>query len=137
MTLYVTTPYQRRMRRMAQMMENQWPEAESSVVFPVDVKAETDGFVVTALLPGVASEDLNVQIVSEAVTIQGEFKNDRNENDSYLLQERPFGRFYRTLTLPGPLDANNVEASLDNGVLTLRVPKAEEARPRMIKINKK
>ncbi len=138
MTLYVTTPWTRRMaqRRMAQRMwESEMESERPEVIFPVRVKAEDDAYVLTALLPGVGPDDLNVQIINETVTLQGELKLAREEDANYLLSEIPSGRFYRTLTLPEPLDAAKAEASLENGVLTLRVPKAEQARPKVIKVN--
>ncbi len=134
MTLYIS-PFSNRARRMIErMVEPEWQPTERSIFFPVDVKAEEDAFTITALLPGLKAEDLNIQIVNETVSIQGEIKNEAESNASYLIQERPSGKFCRTLTLPDPLNPNKAEASLDNGVLTLRVPKAEEARPKMIKV---
>lgn len=134
MTFYIS-PFGRRSRRMVErMLDSDWPMVESEVTFPVDVKAEQDAFVISALVPGLKPEDLNVQIVNETVTLQGEFKNEREESASYLIQERPSGRFCRTLTLTAPLDSVKAEANLENGILTLRVPKAEEARPKTIKV---
>ncbi len=138
MTLYVTTPWNRRMaqRHMAQRMWEAEAENErTEVIFPVRVQAEDDAYVLTMLLPGVTPEDLNVQIVNETVTLQGELKLPHEEGATYLLSEIPSGRFYRTLSLPEPLDAAKAEAILKNGVLTLRIPKAEQARPKVIKIN--
>jgi HSP20 family protein len=108
--------------------------AASEVYFPVDVVGEQDGYVLTALLPGVKSEDLDIQIINETVTIQGELHGKADEKASYLLQERPWGHFSRVLTLPAELDATKAEASLEEGVLTLRIPKAETARPKSIKV---
>lgn len=134
MTLYIN-PFSNRARRMLErMVEPEWQPTERSIFFPVDVKAEDDAFTITALLPGLKAEDLNIQIVNETVSIQGEIKNVVEENASYLVQERPSGKFCRTLTLPDSLNSAKAEASLDNGVLTLRVPKAEEAQPKMIKV---
>jgi len=134
MTLYIN-PFSNRARRMLERMaEPEWQPTERSIFFPVDVKAEDDAFTITALLPGLKAEDLNIQIVNETVSIQGEIKNVVEENASYLVQERPSGKFCRTLTLPDSLNSAKAEASLDNGVLTLRVPKAEEAQPKMIKV---
>jgi HSP20 family protein len=107
------------------------------LTFPIDVKAENDSFTIKALLPGVQPEDVDIQIVNEILTISGELKADREEGANYLLAERPSGRFHRVLTLPTPLDANKVEADLDNGILTIIVPKAEEAKPHTIKIKQK
>lgn len=134
MTFYMTRFPRRARHMMERMMESDWPFVEREVIVPVDIKADQDEFIITALLPGVKAEDLNIQIVNETVTIQGEIKDQREENASYLLMERPSGRFCRTLTLPVPLDASKTEASLSDGVLTLRVPKAEEARPKTIKV---
>jgi HSP20 family protein len=120
-----------------ELMSN-WEEDYSvELTFPIDVKAEGDSFTIKALLPGVHPEDLDIQIVNEIVTIAGELKADREEGSNYLLAERPSGRFHRVISLPTPLDASKVEAELENGVLTLRVPKTEEAKPRTIKINRK
>jgi HSP20 family protein len=139
MTIYVT-PFARSARR--QMVERmlrhaEYPEMmESDVYFPVDVRAENDAFVLTALLPGVSPDEVNVQIVNETVSIQGEYKHERKESDQYLLQELPNGRFSRVLTLPAQLDSTKAEANMENGVLSLRIPKAETARPKTIKVSK-
>jgi HSP20 family protein len=123
---------------MLDELMSDWEDDYSvELTFPIDVKAEGDSFTIKALLPGVHPEDLDIQIVNEIVTIAGELKADREEGSNYLLAERPSGRFHRVISLPTPLDASKVEAELENGVLTLRVPKTEEAKPRTIKINRK
>jgi HSP20 family protein len=121
-------------RMMQQLMEPEWENQERQAFIPIDVKAEDDAYVVTALVPGIRAEDLNIQIVNETLTIQGEIKNERDENANYLLSERPSGKFNRSLTMPEPLDASKVEAEVENGILTLRIPKAEEAKPKTIKV---
>src|SRR5512146_704274 len=131
MTFYVRSPFGLMRRRMLEnMFDRDWPEFESEVMVALDVKAEDDGYVITTSLPGIKAEDLNIQVVNEAVTISGEFKHNRDEEAQYLLAERPAGRFSRTITLPVTLDAGKAEADLVNGVLTLKVPKAEQARPK-------
>jgi HSP20 family protein len=123
---------------MIEDMMREWDEDYTvEITFPIDVKADTESFTIKALLPGVKPEDLDIQIVNEIVTIAGELKADREEGETYLLTERPSGRFHRVLTLPTPLNADKVEADLENGVLTLVVPKAEEAKPHTIKIKQK
>ena len=137
MTLYIRSPFANVRRRMLEnMLDRDWPEFgfESNLPMPIDVKAEDDTYIVTAWLPGVVAEDLNIQVVNESVTISGELKVAREDNSQYLLAEIPSGRFSRTITLPMPLNASAAEANLSNGVLTLRVPKAEEAKPKSIKI---
>jgi HSP20 family protein len=130
MTLY-WTPLGRMVRRrmINQMMQDADMNIEQAtdMVFPIDVKAESDAYEITALLPGVNSEDLDIQVVNETVSI-------RPENDNYLLRERPSGKFNRVLNLPSTLDTEHAEAHVENGILTLRVPKAETARPKTIKV---
>ncbi|MBN2676853.1 MAG: Hsp20/alpha crystallin family protein [Anaerolineaceae bacterium] len=138
MTLYVNPVRRPSRRRMIEDMMRDWDEDYTvEITFPIDVKAETESFTIKALLPGVNPEDLDIQIVNEIVTIAGELKADREEGETYLLTERPSGRFHRVLTLPTPLNADKVEADLENGVLILVVPKAEEAKPHTIKIKQK
>lgn len=136
MTMYVRTPMSQMLaRRMAwdRAMEG-YSNVEPRVAFPLDVKAEEDEYTLTAMLPGVKAEDLNIQVISDTITIHGEFVKAEDEKSTWLLSEIPTGRFYRELTLPVPLDATKVEAQLKDGILTLRVPKAEEARPKSIKV---
>jgi HSP20 family protein len=138
MTLYWTTPFNRMARRHMfdrMMQAADWDaEPTTQVVFPVDVKVENDAYLISALLPGVHAEDLDIQVVNETVTIRGELKVDRDEKDTYLLHERPSGKFSRVLNLPTTLEPEGAEAHVENGVLLLRVPKAETARPKSIKV---
>jgi len=137
MTLYIRSPFNLMRRRMLEpFIDRQWPDFDfdDTMTVPMDVKAEDEGYVITALIPGIKAEDLNIQVVNETVTLSGEFKHERDEDANYILAERPSGRFSRTLTLPSPLNAGKAEADLTNGVLTLRVPKAEEAKAKSIKV---
>jgi HSP20 family protein len=124
------------MRRMLETMFNdQNYNSESyDVYIPVDVKAEADAYVITAVVPGAKAEDVNIRIVNTTVSISGELPSGRDEKGNYLLAERPSGKFQRLITLPDQLNAAKTEASLTDGVLTLRVAKAEEAQPKMIKV---
>jgi len=138
MTLYINPMRNSNRRRMLDEIMRDWEDDyRGALTFPIDVKAESDTFTIKALLPGARPEDVDIQIVNEVVTISGELRAEREEGESYLLAERPEGKFHRVISLPTPLDANKVEANLENGVLTLQVPKAEEAKPRKIKIIQK
>jgi HSP20 family protein len=97
----------------------------------LDVREEDDVYILNALVPGLKAEDLNIQVLDDVVTITGEFKADESE---YLMHELPHGAFRRTLQLPVALDASKAEATIKDGVLTLRLSKAESARPRTIKV---
>jgi HSP20 family protein len=108
---------------------------ERAYALPLDVIAKDDEYVITAAVPGLEADDLSVEVLGETVTIRGEIKSEQNgEQDGYLLQERRYGKFSRTLNFPVELDGAKAEASVENGVLTLRVPKAETARPKTIKV---
>lgn len=139
MTFYITPS--RRINRMRNIDRyfTGYPrmEDESEIYFPIDVKAEDEAYIIQATLPGLNPDDVSIQIVNETVSLQGEFKVERDEAASYLLQERPVGKFCRVLTLPAPLDSAKAEAEMVNGILTLRVPKAEAARPKTIKVTTK
>lgn len=124
MTFYLQTyPYRRMARRWAETREG---------TLGVNVREEDDGYVLSALVPGLKAEELNIQVFEDVVRIEGEYKTDENK---YLVRELPNGSFTRTLRLPAPIDAEHVEANISDGVLTLRLPKAESARPKQIKIN--
>jgi len=104
----------------------------------VDVLETDSNFVVTASVPGLKPEDLNVSVVGDTVTISGKVKEEVKEEDArYIYRERRFGSFNRTLTLPAPLNPDKAEAVIENGILTLTLPKAEVARPKAIKVKTK
>jgi HSP20 family protein len=128
MTFYIQPyPYRRLSRRMAALNGGSSREH----LLNVNVRDEEDTFVLSALVPGLKADDLNIQVLENVVRIEGEFQ--ANEED-YLLRELPNGSFHRALRLPAEIDADKVEAKITDGVLTLRLPKAESARPRKIKI---
>jgi HSP20 family protein len=137
MNLYFTPSNRMQRRSWARpyRQENEWADVECDVFVPVNVKAEADEYVITALLPGVQAEDLSIQVVNETVTIQGEIKDQAEEGETLLLRECPAGKFYRVLRMPEALDSSKASADLTNGRLTLRVSKVEEARPKSIKVN--
>ena len=105
----------------------------------VNIHEEEEAYVLSSLVPGLKPEDLHIQVLDDVVRIEGEYKRsspvDKGDEMDYLLQELPHGSFTRTLRLPAVLDADHVEAKITDGVLTLRLPKAESARPKRIKVN--
>lgn len=103
----------------------------------VDVRETDASIIITAAVPGLKPEDLNISIVGDTVTISGEMKDDKEEKANYIYRERRFGPFNRTLTLPTPLNPDKAEAVIENGVLTLTLPKAEAAQPKAIKVKTK
>ncbi len=101
----------------------------------VDVSETDDSFIVKASLPGINPEDLDISMTDNVLTIKGEIKmEEEKEGEKYHIRERRYGRFMRSLTFPVPVDADKIEATYENGVLTLVLPKAEEAKPKKIEI---
>jgi len=103
---------------------------------PLDVYTTPEEIVVTASLPGLTPDEVEISLEGDTLNIRGELRPPL-ENVEYLFQERPYGAFARTLTLNVPIQADKVEAVFENGVLTLTLPKAEESRPKVIKIKSK
>jgi HSP20 family protein len=104
---------------------------------PLDVRVDSDEYVITAAVPGWKAEDLHVEILDDVLTLRAEIQQDEveeNGNDDYLLREISHGGFSRSLRLPDPADASKAEAKIEDGLLKVRVPKAEEARPKEIKV---
>jgi HSP20 family protein len=105
-----------------------------SAGFPaVNVWEEAEGLMVEAELPGLDMKDLEIYVTgTDQFTIKGERKANAPAKGVQHRQEREFGSFVRVLTLPVPVDASKVEARLENGLLHLRLPKHESAKPRKI-----
>ena len=103
----------------------------------LDVAEEDDAYVVTASLPGIAPEDVEITLTDNVLTIQGEISKDEEiDEQKYHIRERRFGRFGRSVTLPNAVAADQVEAVSENGVLKLTLPKTEEVKPKRIEIRK-
>ena len=104
----------------------------------LDVASNGDEYVVTAAVPGLKAEDLSLEVLGDTVTLRGELPApEAQDGVEYLLRERRYGKFARSLTLPTEVDGSKAEAAIADGVLTLRLPKAETAKARTIKVNAK
>jgi len=126
MTFYLHPhPYRRAVRR--------WSENDQRAL-GVNIREEDDAYLLSSLVPGLKAEDLNIQVLDDVVRIEGEYKADESE---YLLRELPSGSFTRTLRLPAAIEADSVEAKISEGILTLKLPKAESARPKKIQVTVK
>ena len=124
MTFYLHPYPYRRVERRA--MENR------NHTLGVNIREEDDAYILSALVPGLKAEDLNIQILENVVSIEGSYQDADGE---YLLNELPSGSFRRALRLPTEVEADKVEAKIADGVLTLNLPKAETARPKKINIS--
>jgi HSP20 family protein len=101
----------------------------------LNVFTDGDDFVVEAELPGVKKQDLDVQVRGDTLRIQGKKTVAHDESASIHRRERAAGQFDRTVTLPDEIDSARVSAEYRDGVLTLRLPRAESAKPRTVSIN--
>lgn len=102
---------------------------------PVDVEETADELLLTAELPGMSRDDIDIELEDGVLTIQGEKKDERkDEGTQGLLYERRWGSFTRRFTLPRAVDPGSITAQYENGILSIRVPKAEEAKGRKIEI---
>ncbi|HWB00136.1 MAG TPA: Hsp20/alpha crystallin family protein [Pirellulales bacterium] len=101
---------------------------------PVNIWEREHEFVAEAELPGLKHEDLEIQVVGNELTIKGRRVDTAQDNATYHRRERGAGEFARVLRLPAEVDADKVQATLRDGVLTLTLPKSEKARPRKINV---
>jgi len=103
---------------------------------PIDMYQTDDSIVVKVSVPGIKPDDVEATITGDTLTIKGEIP-EAPENVDYILRERRFGPFSRSLTFNIPVEAGKAEASFRDGLLTLTVPKAEEIKPRTIAVKTK
>ena len=122
--------------RLSRMMEEAFGEARPSLMAPkVDITESDDQYAVAAELPGVKKDDLTLEIQEGVLTIRGEKKEERDEKrDKGRRLERYYGAFSRSFSLPSDADADKVEASFKDGVLTVALPKKPEAKPAQVAI---
>jgi len=125
---------------MDRMFDETWARpfgrSEREFRLPLDVYTTPSEIVLTANVPGLKPEDVDVTLEGDTLMLRGEFKAPM-DNVDYIFQERPYGKFTRALTINVPVDANKVEATFENGVLTITLPKSEAARPKVIKVETK
>lgn len=132
---------------MANLLEESYvapPARQQGAVgtLAVNIKETPDAFVVTAALPGVKPEDVDISVLGETLRIQAETKEEREQsqdgngqNGRWIVRERRHGMVQRVLTLPAQVKADAAQANFEHGELHLTLPKAEAAKPRAIKIN--
>jgi HSP20 family protein len=101
---------------------------------PLDLYETDEAYVVTALMPGVPGDKVDIQLEQNTLTIRGEVHAEQPKDAHYLIQERASGKIERSVRLPATVDADKISASLNDGVLTIRLPKAEHARPHRVTI---
>jgi HSP20 family protein len=102
----------------------------------LDLSETDDGYLVEAAVPGLKPEDLEITVENNVLTLKGESRQETEDKKrNYHRIERRFGSFQRTISLPTTVKADAIKASLNDGVLRLEIPKAEEVKPRKISVN--
>jgi HSP20 family protein len=127
-------------RLLGHMLESQRQRDDTSSLFghwmpPVDVIEERNTIRLVAELPGVKPEDVRISLEGSTLTLQGEkHKEEEHEDEKVYRFERTYGMFERSFTLPATIDANQIVAKFDAGLLTIQLPKVEAAKPRQIAV---
>lgn len=113
-----------------------WRNVEPThLSFPTDLFETDDHVVVKAILPGIKPEDIDISVSEGVLTIKGETRfEEKSEKENYYRQEIHYGAFSRSIPLPTRVNDERAEAEFADGMLTVRLPKAEEVRPKSIKI---
>jgi HSP20 family protein len=125
----------RQMERLYQGLGSPFTRPAAGVFPLINLTESKDAYTLRAELPGVGSEDLDIQATANTLSLAGERKLPKEDQGArYHRRERESGKFSRVVSLPGEINPDKVEASLVNGILTVVVPKAEAARPRQISV---
>jgi HSP20 family protein len=115
-----------------------WPGPFAMAEPALDVMETDDAVIVKASLPGVKPEEVDVSITGDTLTLKGKTKSESEVKDAnYLCRERRYGTFTRSVALPEGLKGDKTEATFENGVLTLSIPKSEQIKPKSIKVKVK
>ena len=124
-------------REMNRLFDDTYPRrARRAAGYPaMNVWTNEDGLIITAEVPGVKPEDIDISVVGDTLTLSGSRKPDELKEDSrYHRQERGYGDFTRSIQLPFLVNVKKVEATFQNGVLNITMPRAEEDKPKKITV---
>jgi len=124
------------MAKKEEIQQEEWLDEEEEGQLAIDAFQDDDSVTIMAPIAGVKVEDLEISITDEVVTIKGARKNDLEiERQNYFVQECYWGNFLRSYILPVSVDAAKAEAHLRNGILTIRIPKQERTKTRVLKVD--
>jgi len=131
-------PFRELQREVGRLFESlePFPSARRVPLYPpLNLYDAGDHYLLSAQLPGITPGEIDLTITGETLTMRGERKRAEGvKDDSYRRQERPMGRWSRTVTLPDRVDSAEVSAAFANGILIVNLPKAESAKPRQITV---
>ena len=123
------------MRNWVDRYFNETPSFKRGIEYPyVNLYEADDTIEITVVAPGLNDENLHLELVDNNLLIKGD-KNADYEDTKYIRKERKFGKFHKTVRLPYKVDANNIKASMKNGILTIHLTKSEDAKPKKIEIH--
>jgi len=125
----------RDMERLTEGITRGYTRGSSAGVFPLmNLTEDNDAYYIRAELPGMKADEIELSVTGDSLSISGERKIANEADAKYHRRERESGKFNRILNLPGPIDVEMVDASSVDGVLTIKLPKSEAAKPRQINI---
>ncbi len=114
-----------------------WSHGDVTFPLALDVSEDEDAYLVEASVPGLDPDDLDITLTDNTLTVSGKIEQEEEkEGKRYHLRERRVGSFSRSLTMPTSVDPEKIEATHENGVLTLRLPKVEAVKPKKIAVKK-
>jgi len=130
------------LRRAMDRLLDEWPTSravrnggEMELAFPVDISDNDSSVSVKAVLPGIKPEDVEITVSEGVLTIRGESREEKkDEGENYYRREIRYGSFSRSVPLPTRVDQEKAEATFADGILTVALPKAEDVRPKQIKV---
>jgi len=129
-------------RSMERMLNSLYDDGELgfgeplNMRLPLDVIENDDEFVVKANVAGMDPDNLEITYTDNNLSLKGEIKNEYEESEEgrFHIRERRYGTFQRTISMPGSVDVENIQAETENGILMIHLPKKEEVKPRRIEI---
>ena len=126
----------RDMERLTEGITRGFARGSTAGVFPLmNLTEDNDAYYIRAELPGMKADEIELSVTGDSISISGERKIANEDTDAkYHRRERESGKFSRILNLPGPINVEKVDASSVDGVLTIKLPKSEAAKPRQITI---
>lgn len=138
--MFWNTDILREMNRLRREMNNlfsSYPGSSTNATYPLlNVYDDSEHVIVTAELPGMTKDKISITFVDNALTISGNLDFcDESRTMSVIRQERSRGKFEKTVRIPSKIAAEKIDASFTNGVLSIKLPKAEEAKPKTITVN--
>lgn len=123
------TPYLPALWRRLPTIDHEWVPA-------IEIFEKEDKYVVKAELPGMKEEDVDISVADDTLTIKGERKTENEvKEEDYYCCERSYGSFFRSIHLPSNVDAKKIEATYEDGLLEISLPKATEAKPKKVKVS--